>query len=260
MNIEFLLHGSIWLMFAWLVVGGLGLPVPEDLALLAAGVLVYRGSVSLAAALAITLGGVLAGDVLLFVLARRLGAAAYERPLFRRLLPAKRRLRFEAAYQRHGGKLVFFARHLVGVRAATFALAGIHGMPLRRFLLWDGLAACLSVPVIVGLGYLGALHIDRVRSDIATVQHYIAAAVLLMALGGLSWLGVRKRRARLSSMGPRDAHVLSNSTLEKIMSESYLTKIIAREHSGHLRDVWFGVLVVVVLLTTGMFLFTNTVG
>jgi len=37
---ELLAHGSLVLVFAWLVLGGLGLPLPEDAALVAAGALV----------------------------------------------------------------------------------------------------------------------------------------------------------------------------------------------------------------------------
>ena len=39
---ELLLHGSILLVFAWLAIGALGAPLPEDAALLAAGVLAFR--------------------------------------------------------------------------------------------------------------------------------------------------------------------------------------------------------------------------
>ena len=91
------------------------------------------------------------------------------------------------------GKIVFLARHVVGLRAATFALAGIHGMPLRRFLFWDGLAAMISVPIMVALGYFGALHVDLVRADIATDEHYI---VLVVLVGGLLAYGLFKLRRR----------------------------------------------------------------
>jgi membrane protein DedA with SNARE-associated domain len=191
------LQGSIVLVFAWLVIGGLGVPLPEDAALLAAGVLVQRGAVHPALALPVVFVAVLGGDAMLFFLARRLGPAAYGRRLFQRILPPERRSRIEDAYRRHGGRLVFFARHVAGLRAAVFAMAGIHGMRASRFLLWDAAAACVSVPLVVGLGYFGALHVDRVRAGIATADHYILLAAALGVLGYLSWKHVRKLR------GPR---------------------------------------------------------
>lgn len=188
------LEGSIGLVFLWLVIGGLGVPLPEDVALLAAGVLIQQGAVHPALALVVVLVGVLGGDAALFFLARRLGPAAYRRKLFQRILPPERRQRIEAAFDRYGGRLVFLARHVAGLRGAVFAMAGIHGMRPRRFLLWDAAAACVSIPLVVGLGYLGALHIDRVRAGIASARHYVLLAAAFAVLGYLAWRHVRKLR------------------------------------------------------------------
>lgn len=196
MSFDLIAHGSMVLVLVWLVLGGLGIPLPEDAALLATGVLVYHHRVPAVVALGLVLAGVLAGDVILFRIAQRLGPAAYERPLFRRLLPPERRRQIEAAYDRQGGRIIFLARHVVGVRAATFALAGIHGMRLRRFVAWDALAAGISVPVVVGLGYVGARHVDRVRAGLATFEHYLVLAVSLVAVGYLVVRNVRRRRRR----------------------------------------------------------------
>jgi membrane protein DedA with SNARE-associated domain len=189
-----LLQGSIVLVFVWLAIGGLGVPLPEDAALLAAGVLVQRGAIHPALALLVVFVGVLGGDAVLFFAARRLGPAAYQRKLFRRVLPPERRARIEDSYNRYGGRLVFFARHVAGLRAAVFAMAGIHGMRPRRFLAWDAAAAALSVPLVVGLGYLGAAHMDRVRAGIASARHYLLLAAALCVLGYVTWRHVRKLR------------------------------------------------------------------
>lgn len=188
------LEGSIWFVVIWLMVGGLGVPLPEDVALLAAGALIQQGAVDPALAMPVVFAGVLGGDAGLFFLARRLGPAAYERRLFRRILPPERRSRIEEAFRRHGGRLVFFARHVAGLRGAVFAMAGIHRMRPSRFLLWDAVAACLSVPLVVGLGYFGALHVDRVRAGIARAHHWVLLAAALGGLGYLAWWHVRKLR------------------------------------------------------------------
>lgn len=191
-----LLQGSMLMVLAWLVIGGLGLPLPEDVALLATGVLIEREAIGPVLAVTLVMIAVLGGDAMLFFLARRLGPAAYDRRAIRRVLPPARRARIEQAYTRYGGRLVFLARHVAGLRAAVFAMAGIHGMRPRRFLLWDAAAACVSIPFVVGLGYFGARHIDRVRAGVATAQHYILLAVGLGVLGFLAWRHVRKLRGR----------------------------------------------------------------
>lgn len=195
MSDDLLLHGSILLVFAWLAIGSLGAPLPEDAALLAAGVLVQRGAVHPLVAVVVVLVGVLGGDSVLFFLGRRLGPAAYNRKLIQKALPPHRRAKIERAYEKYGGRLVFIARHVAGLRAAVFAMAGIHGMQPRRFLAWDAAAACISVPFVMGLGYFGAAHVDRMRAGIAEARHYVLLVAAVAILGFITWRHLRLRSA-----------------------------------------------------------------
>lgn len=190
-----LLQSSILLCFLWLLVGGLGLPLPEDAAVITTGVMIERGLVDPVLAFAVLFLGVLGGDAGLFFLARRLGPAAYKHKLVARALPPDRRERIEASYRRHGGRLVFFARHVAGLRGAVFAMAGIHRMDPKRFLLWDALAACISIPFSVGLGYFGSKHVANMRADEAKLHHYILLIVAIGLLGYIAWRNVHKLHA-----------------------------------------------------------------
>jgi len=60
-------------LFLVLVLCGMGLPVPEDLALLTGGFLVHRGITQYPATLLVSFVGVLAGDNSLFFIGRRFG-------------------------------------------------------------------------------------------------------------------------------------------------------------------------------------------
>ena len=193
--IETLLEHGLGLCFLWLLVGSLGLPLPEDIALLAAGVLISRGDANVVLAAGVVTVGVLSGDLVLFFAAKRLGPRAYEKKFFQKLLPPARRKRFEELYAKHGGKVVFVARHVAGLRAATFVMAGIHQMDTKRFIFWDGLGAAISIPIIMTLGYLGSEHIELVREGIAHVQHYIVAGVVVLIAAYITWRQVKSIRA-----------------------------------------------------------------
>ncbi|HEY4058262.1 MAG TPA: DedA family protein [Kofleriaceae bacterium] len=193
--IQTLLDHGLGVCFLWLLVGSLGLPLPEDVAILAAGVLISRGETNPLLAVIVVVIGVLSGDVILFASAKRLGPRAYEKKFFQKLLPPARRQRFEDLYAKHGGKVVFVARHVAGLRAATFVMAGIHQMDTKRFLFWDGLGAAISIPVIMTLGYLGSEHIELVREGIAHVQHYIVAGVAVLIAGYITWRQVKSIRS-----------------------------------------------------------------
>jgi membrane protein DedA with SNARE-associated domain len=186
---QWLHHAPLAVLLAALVVAGLGVPIPEDVVLLTAGALAQGSSWDLVGVTLLCAGGVLAGDSLLFLNARRLGREGTNGWLGR-LLPEARRQRLTALFARRGAAVVFVARHVAGLRAPVFALAGINGMPLRTFLFWDALGACVSVPVMVLLGHAFADHLDRVRAGAAHIEHWLlAAAGLALAVYGLvSWL------------------------------------------------------------------------
>jgi membrane protein DedA with SNARE-associated domain len=162
-------------------------------ALLAAGAMIERGAVSPIVMVVAVILAVLGGDATLFFGARRLGPAALARKPFKSLLPPERRARLERAFARHGGWVVFVARHVAGVRAAAFAMAGIAGMQPRKFLAADAAAACIGVPVMMYLGYAGSQHADDVRAALHGVQHGILLVVVAAAAG--YWI-LRRARTR----------------------------------------------------------------
>ncbi|WP_426753130.1 DedA family protein [Myxococcus sp. Y35] len=153
------------------------------------GILVHRDVLPVALALAVGMGGVLCGDMALFLTARRLGPALYESPRLKRLLPPARREQLARLYARHGGRCVFVGRFLSVLRGAVFVLAAVQGMRLRHFLLWDGLALCLSAPLAVGLGYAFSHSVDAVAKGAAHAEHLV---VLTGVAGALAWGGVRR--------------------------------------------------------------------
>jgi membrane protein DedA with SNARE-associated domain len=193
-----LAHGSLALLLLLLLVAGIGVPIPEDLVLLAAGALSHRGGVSLFLTIAVCYLGVIGGDSLMFLSGRRLGAALFERRMFRKLLTPARRRRIDGMFERRGSAVVFFARYIAGIRPLTFALAGMHGMPYRRFLFWDALAACISVPIVTVLGFVTSQHIEQVAHGVHRVGHWVAALVALAAVVYALCLVLRRARSDVS--------------------------------------------------------------
>jgi membrane protein DedA with SNARE-associated domain len=192
-----LTHGSYALLFAALVAGGLGLPLPEDIVLLTGGALAHLGVVRLPLVIGVCMAGVLCGDLLLFHTARRLGPRVYEQRWIRGLLTPERRTRISRLYARYGGRVIFFGRYMSVMRVLVFAMAAVQGMRTRTFLLWDALALSISAPLLVGSGYLFARSIDRVAAGFGRVEHLLAIVVVgAFALALLArMLKVRRQRA-----------------------------------------------------------------
>lgn len=188
----FLEHFGYAAILAALLAGGLGVPVPEELTQLTAGVLASQGVLGLRLTIATVWVGILAGDATLFLLSRRHGPRALRMRLVARVLTPKRCAALEAHFARHAFLTIAVARHMGGVRVAAFALAGASGVPLRTFLAADALSALVSVPVVVGAGYLFSEHVSQVRQGMKLVE--LALAAVALVVGALIWLRRRQRR------------------------------------------------------------------
>ncbi len=185
-------HWTYFGLFAVLALCGMGLPVPEDVALLAGGYLAHRGIIQYPMTLAVSLCGVVAGDNSLFFLGRRFGTGlvAYlgvGRPNSRRQIA-----RLRGFMERHGHMAIFYARFLAGVRALVYLTAGSLGVKPTRFFIYDALGALISVPVVVSLGYVFGAQIGHIISYIGGFEHLIwviALGTLIVLASRIFWLG-----------------------------------------------------------------------
>jgi membrane protein DedA with SNARE-associated domain len=187
-------HGSIGLVFLALVAAGLGLPIPEDIMLLAAGVLVHRGEVSYAGALATCALGVAIGDTTIFLLARRLGPAALERRPLRWVITPERRVKVEEMFRKRGKVIVFMGRHMAGLRAPIFAMAGINGIKLRDFWLYDGLGLCVSAPVVIGIGWWLADELDKAKEHLHRFETGVVIVLAVVIIALFVWRKLRRQK------------------------------------------------------------------
>lgn len=174
-----------------LLVAGVGVPIPEELTQLTAGVLSHEGFLDLRIAIPVVWVGIVAGDTALFLLARRAGPSVLAwRPVARHLTPSRRE-KLERHFARHAFLTVAIARHTGGVRFPAFALAGATGVRLSTFVAADGLSAMISVPLVVGAGYVFWHHVGHARREIRLLE------LAILALAGLAIaIAVRLRRRR----------------------------------------------------------------
>ena len=164
-------------LFVILVLCGLGLPVPEDLALLTGGFLVHRGITQYPTTLAISFVGVVAGDNSLFFIGRRFGTGILKYLGFVRPRTLPRIARLKRFMDRHGHMAIFYARFLAGMRALVYLTAGSAGVSPRRFVVYDALGALISVPVVVSIGYFFGDQIESAIGYLGGFDRLVLVAV-----------------------------------------------------------------------------------
>ncbi len=209
-------HVEAWMEEAYypalliiLIVASLGVPIPEDIPLIAAGVLLKtHGIASWHGTLIVALIGIMSGDLVLYTLGRRWGPDVVSHRSVRWLITPRRFTRLSAEFQRHGTWMCFVGRFIVGVRAAMCMTAGATRFPYWRFFLADFCGALLSVPLFVGLGYFGAYMLPRLMSYLRGVEALVTAVAAIAVAVLLIAYAVRKRR-RARRIGARREAALS---------------------------------------------------
>jgi membrane protein DedA with SNARE-associated domain len=141
-------------IFLVLFVAGLGGPIPEEAPILTAGVLASQDVIRWWGGLLVCFVGVLSGDATLYWIGHHWGEHIMDWRLIRFVLTPERERVMVAAYHRHGVKIVFTARFVVGFRSAAFLTEGIVGIAFWKFLLVDTLAALVGIPLGFGVAYL----------------------------------------------------------------------------------------------------------
>jgi membrane protein DedA with SNARE-associated domain len=194
-----LVHFGHLAVFALLVAGGLGVPVPEELIQLTAGYLARRGVLAFWPAVGAAWLGIVTGDVLFFLLARRHGPRLLaSRHVARWLTPARREA-LERHFARHAVLTIMVARHASGFRLPAYALAASNGVRPLTFALADGASALASVPLVLGAGWYFASRIEEVKRDLHEIELVVAALVLAGLIG---WALFVRRRARRALQAP----------------------------------------------------------
>lgn len=177
-------------LFVLCATSGILVPLPEDFALLYAGVRLASGDWAWAPAVAVAVAGVLARDVIAWSIGRGLGGWLLESPRARRLLGGAKLDRARAMVSERGALAVLFGRFLVGFRSPVFVMSGAMGVSLRAFVLWDLLGLLVAVPVTISLGYA----FGEPMADLAfwLLQRF-RLVVLGISLLGLGWAAWRWR-------------------------------------------------------------------
>jgi len=154
------------------------LPVPSELVMPPAGYWAAKGEMSFAVALVCGVLGSIIG-----ALANYYGAQLIGRRLIQRygkyvLLSEKNLLRSERFFAEHGeistliGRLFPVIRHLISIPA------GLHRMPLPKFILYTAAGAAVWCAILTWIGYFLGQHEGALRSE--EIHRYVTWAVLAL--------------------------------------------------------------------------------
>jgi membrane protein DedA with SNARE-associated domain/rhodanese-related sulfurtransferase len=192
-------HGSLVLAAA-VFAEQIGLPLPALPFLIAAGALAGTGQMGLGMALVAAVLAAMAGDQVWFELGRRRGRQVLNWLCRISLEPTSCVRRTEDFFSRHGVRALIVAKFVPGFSTIAPPLAGIVGLSVPQYLLFNGLGTLLWAGTGIGLGWMFS---DQVEQALAISAQIGPTIGLTLIAAAVSYIGYKAAHRRLDDGVPR---------------------------------------------------------
>jgi membrane protein DedA with SNARE-associated domain/rhodanese-related sulfurtransferase len=196
---HFLLADGYLLLFAWVLIEQLGIPIPASPVMLAAGALSAEGSMRFLFAFAAIVAAALISDTTWFFLGRRYGQSVLRRLCRLSLEPNACVRRAQDSLGRRGATMLLFAKFVPGVAILAPPIAGQYRMPAWRFFFFDALGSSVwAASLLLGGRFFGDA-LKRNPALLAWVGRF-SGALLLAGIAGFFLARILRRRAALRKL------------------------------------------------------------
>ena len=226
-TIAILVHHGYLVLFAWVLLEQLGMPVPSLPMLLAAGALAGSGRLGLGTALVVAVFAALISDAFWFCFGRWRGKTVLTWICRVSLEPDSCVRRTENAYTRYGAKSLLVAKFVPGLGTVAPPLAGVSRMPWYRFLFFDGIGVLIWASSCIGLGYVFTDQLE----DIARYALRLGEFLIVLLAGALvAYVGFKYIQRRRLMHELKIARV-TPAELQRMLEAGEQVQIVDLRHS-----------------------------
>jgi len=202
---DFLIRHGYVVLFGWVLLEQMGLPIPAIPLLIAAGALARAGRMNLTFAVALAFIALILADLFWYSLGRYHGVRILKLLCRISLEPDSCVRRTENLFVRHGVQSLLVAKFVPGLNTAAPSLAGIFRMPVRRFMIFDSLGGFFWVVTVTSLGLIFSDQLEQIALRwggwlVAVVAGSLAAYVLWKFIQRQRFL----RRLRIARITPKE--------------------------------------------------------
>ncbi len=231
--VHFLVQYGYLLVFVWVLVEQIGLPIPAFPLLLSAGALAGQHRMNLFLVLLTALIASLISDSFWYELGKRRGAAVLNVLCRMSLEPDSCVQRTKGTFDRRGPQSLLYAKFVPGLNTVAAPVAGMARVPYLRFIAFDVAGTLIWAGSSLMIGYMFSAKVDAILSRSRQVGQFFGILVVLAIVGWIVWKYVQRRRFMNSV---RVARITPQQLLEKLQSGENVVIIDLRHPLDLLTD------------------------
>jgi membrane protein DedA with SNARE-associated domain len=205
---DFLISYGYALLFGWVLLEQMGLPIPAVPLLIAAGALGGAGKMNLTFAVALAFIAVILADLFWYYLGRYRGGRILKLLCRISLEPDSCVRRTENLFVRHGAHSLLVAKFIPGLNTAAPSLAGIFRMPVRRFMFFDSLGGLFWVVTFASLGLVFSDQLEQIAVHAMHWGGWLVAVLAGSLAAYVLWKFIQRRRflrrLRIARITPKE--------------------------------------------------------
>jgi membrane protein DedA with SNARE-associated domain/rhodanese-related sulfurtransferase len=181
--LAFFVHYAYSILFLWVLVEQLGVPIPSIPVLLTAGTLAATNSLNAPASIAAVLAACLLADSFWYLLGRRYGNTVLKLLCRLSMESGTCVAKTEDYFHRRGAFTLIFAKFIPGLGTVAAPIAGQTGMPYPRFLLYDLAGSFIWALAYVLAGFFFGDLARRSQRFLSILGHFAVVIFVLLLLG-----------------------------------------------------------------------------
>jgi membrane protein DedA with SNARE-associated domain len=236
-----------WVSFIMLVAAGIGVPIPEELPVIGAGIWAAHspevGPVRWLI-LPVCILGILISDVLLYGIGRYGGRRILKHRWVAKLYTPDKRDQIEKNFAHYGIKILLVVRWIPGIRSPMFITAGLMRVPLWQFIIADAVAATMGHTLLFFAAFwFGDAFRDLVVHAEEQVDKWRPILIITALLAVALFFLIRYLRRPVTTADPKEVPLIGEKVAAGIESLEHKTGIfhLGKEQGSGVRGQESGV-------------------
>jgi membrane protein DedA with SNARE-associated domain/rhodanese-related sulfurtransferase len=191
--LDFFLAYAYWILFLWVMVEQLGIPIPSAPLMLTAGTLTATHKLSLPLVLISIVAGSLVSDSVWYAMGKKYGGNVVKLLCRLSMESATCVRRTENYFTKHGAGALVLAKFIPGLGSVAAPIAGQTGMKYRFFAVFDTAGILLWAITFTLTGRFFGDVLKKNPNALQWVEHFAFLLFVLLLMGFFIWRFLRQR-------------------------------------------------------------------